>query len=82
VAGYGCVSLESVLERVCIVRVARRVIPGDAPSKKRKGAVTEDGFSNELGCYAAYFILNDMVGAVPVDYTYIHPVLPRPVVQG
>ena len=73
-------ALDSLLERVCIVRVPLKVLPGTRASKKRKGAGADgtqqrkgagaDG-TQQGGCKAAYFVLNDMVGAFPEEYLYI-----------
>jgi hypothetical protein len=68
---YGCVALDSVMERVCIVRISQQVVPRAHQGKKRKASAKEVGASTEKGCMAAHFVLNDLVGAFPKQYMSI-----------
>jgi len=63
-AAFGCIPLETVLQRVCIVRVPH--LPVGKPAKSRRGAsVSKGGRSTDNG--GPGFVLNDLVELPPDD---------------
>ena len=69
---FGCIPLESVIERVCIVRIPRRVVG------KRGSAACSDAKDPKDDDSTTRFVINSLVGPPPEE---LLPVVPDEVAE-
>ena len=61
-AAFGCIPLETVLQRVCIIRVPHLLV-GKSAKSRRGASESKGGRSTDDG--GPSFVLNDLVGMPP-----------------